>query len=198
MLPWRKILMFALCVLIPCCCYELLMGERDFSCPGLVKTQLVDEVSRYIDEASGGKSMLTATHLVDQCLEYDVDICFVLAQAHVESHFGTEGLARRTHSVFNVGAGDGCSYDTLNERYLYTHPDSSVVPYLELLTTRYLVNDKTEKDLMKCFATPGGKRYASNVDYEKKLRRRYDVLVKSTKIKELQERVTCNAPAPSR
>lgn len=188
----RKTMAMVLCLLFPCNCCEYVVGERDFSCTVMTKELLVAEVERCISGSSGGESQLTATNLVDLCLDYDVDICFVIAQAHVESHFGTRGMAQKTHSVFNVGAGDGYQYDAIQKIYKYEHPDSSVAPYLDLLTASYLVEGRTEHDLMHDFTTPNGKRYATNPEYEKKLRYRYAQFKKDTRILELQSMMRCD------
>ena len=105
--------------------------------------------------------------------QYNVDLVFVLAQEHVESHFGTKGTARRTNSVFNVGAFDGHSARRqIKNGYGYKHPDHSVEPYLKLLTNNYL-DGKTEFDLLESFVNAEGQRYASNPKYEKLMQEKY-------------------------
>ena len=130
------------------------------------KDALVVEVDKYIQTIAPG-SCLNGIVLVEQCLKYDVDIRLALVQGHCESHFGTKGLAAKTNSVFNVGAYDGLSAKQIMKNgHCYTHPDHSVEPYLKLLTTKYLVDGKTEMDLLDKFVDAGGHRYASNKNYE--------------------------------
>lgn len=133
------------------------------------KTKLIREVDEYITSVARNSKINSET-IVDACLEYDVDIKFVLAQGHIESHFGTAGKASRTNSVFNI---IGVKYD---------HPDHSIEPYLKLLNTRYLVNGKTEKDMMKNFCDRNGKRYAMSSTYERELRSTYNKIKKRTDI----------------
>ena len=67
--------------------------------------KLVTEVNNYIIQIAP-ESKLSPEFLVKKCLEYDTDIIFVLAQAILESHFGTKGKAAETNSVWNVGTFD--------------------------------------------------------------------------------------------
>ena len=132
------------------------------------KAQLVRSVQEYINQNSS-HSALSPLILVEMCEKYDVDIRFVLAQAHVESHFGTKGLASRTNSVWNVGAYDGLNESQINRRFKYKHPDDSIEPYLKLLKAKYLVNGKTEVDLVKKYVSSDGKRYATYQNYEREI-----------------------------
>ena len=107
--------------------------------------------------------------ILKACEEYDIDLFFVLAQGQLESHFGTKGMAAKTNSVFNVFAYDGHSYEKISKNGKYKHPDLSLEPYMKLLKSRYLVNGKTEKDLMIKYVDCNGKRYASDKNYEDSL-----------------------------
>ena len=130
------------------------------------KDNLVNEVDKYIQTVAPG-SCLNGIVLVDQCLKYNVDIKLALVQGHCESHFGTKGIASKTNSVFNVCAFDGLSASQIMKNgHGYTHPDHSVEPYLKLLTAKYLVDGKTEMDLLDKFVDASGHRYASNKNYE--------------------------------
>jgi len=130
----------------------------------IIDKKLLIAVNNYIYKCSNGKSQLNAKLIVSKCYENDIDLKLVLAQAQIESHFGTRGRAAKSHSVFNVGALDNGI--TLN---FYEHPNHSIDPYIKLLKTKYLVN-KTEKDLLYGkFVDNTGKRYATAKNYEKKL-----------------------------
>lgn len=135
---------------------------------------LAVEVDKYIN-AVAPTAVLDALNIIDLCSEYNVDIRLVLVQGHVESHFATKGTAARTNSVFNVGAYDGDSANKqIKNGFGYKHPDYSIEPYLKLLTTSYLVNGKTELDLINKFVNSEGKRYASATNYEEMLRMRWE------------------------
>ena len=116
---------------------------------------------------------MNGLEILRQCEKYNVDIFFVLAQGHIESHFGTKGLALRTNSVFNVFAFDGQDYNQISAKGKYSHPDLSIEPYLKLLTTRYLVNGKSEIDMMNKYIDVNGKRYATSKEYELNLTNMY-------------------------
>ena len=137
-----------------------------------IKTELVEEVDNYISRTSP-RSKVNGCVIVDACLKYNVDIKFVLAQGHIESHFGSAGKAARTNSIFNL------------DKTKYKHPNHSIEPYFELLTSKYLVRGKTEKDLMKNYVNKGGKRYATSKTYERDLTAAYTKIKNRTKIDKL-------------
>ena len=56
------------------------------------KSQVIDEIDKYIKQVAPN-SVLNAITLFNLCEEYGVDIKFALAQGHIESHFGTKGMA---------------------------------------------------------------------------------------------------------
>lgn len=151
------------------------------------KHQLVNEVQNYITTIAPS-SNLRGYAIVEECEEYNIDICFVLAQGEIESHFGTKGIAAKINSVFNVGIYDGLSIQEIGEKYKCDYPNESIEPYLKLLNERYLVN-KTEQDLMKKFVDKDGKRYASNPNYEIMVSERYKFITENTKIIELHNQV---------
>lgn len=135
---------------------------------------LAVEVDKYIKTVAP-TSVVDALNLIDLCSEYNVDLRLALVQGHLESHFATKGTAARTYSIFNVGAFDGHSAEKQKKNgYGYKHPDYSVEPYLKLLTTDYLVDGKTELDLLNKFVNKNGKRYASSTTYESMLKDRWD------------------------
>ena len=126
-------------------------------------------------------SCLRAIVVVDNCIKYDIDVCFVLAQGQKESHFGTQGLARKTNSVWNVFAFDGQTLEQIHKKGKYETPDDSVEPYMELLKKKYL-RDKTEYDLLDKFVNSEGNRYASDKNYEHALSEIYTRVKQETKI----------------
>ena len=96
--------------------------------------------------------------------KYDIDPRLFLVQGYLESHYGTKGLATKTHSVCNVGAWDDGTITAT-----YKHPNESIEPYYKLISRRYLVN-KTIEELLKKFVDKDGNRYASYLYYEDELR----------------------------
>lgn len=148
------------------------------------KSQVVEEIDKYIKYVAPN-STLNAITLFNLCEEYDIDIKFVLAQGHIESHFGTKGMARKTNSVFNVFAFDGQEYHKISRKGKYDHPDYSIKPYLTLLKDYYIVDNKNEYDLMDKFVNSEGKRYASDPLYESKLKSKFEYISENTKLDEL-------------
>ena len=149
------------------------------------KSELVKEVKAYIDSVAPTSS-LTGYAIVDYSEKYDLDIKFVLAQGQIESHFGTTGMAIKTNSVFNVGAYDSRSYEKINGKFKYKHPDFSIEPYMQLLYKEYITGSKTELDLMAKYINKNGQRYSSNTNYENDLLNLYKSIDKLTRITELQ------------
>lgn len=146
------------------------------------KCALVNEVQNYIEQVAPA-SNLRGYAIVEECEKYNVDICFVLAQGEIESHFGTKGIASKLNSVFNVGVYDDKTVETVNKKYKFDYANESIEPYLKLLTTKYLVN-KTEEELLIKFVDVNNKRYASNPNYEAILSTKYKSISESTKIVE--------------
>ena len=144
------------------------MEEYEFA-----RNQLAIEVDNYISSVAP-KANIDAFLMVDLCWQYGVDIRFVLAQGQIESHFATKGTAARTLSIFNVGAYDGHSASRQKRNgFGYSDPNDSIEPYLQLITNEYMVNGKTEIDLMQNYVNRLGMRYASNPRYERMLRTVY-------------------------
>ena len=148
------------------------------------KSQVVDEIDKYIKQFAPTSS-LNAIMLFELCETYDVDVKFALAQGHIESHFGTKGMARKTNSVFNVFAFDGQEYHKISRKGKYDHPDYSIEPYLKLLVNDYIIDNQTEYDLMTKFVNKDGKRYASDPCYENKLSKKFEYISNNTMIDSL-------------
>lgn len=147
-----------------------------------LEQKIIWEVNDYIKKY-GSESKISADTLVKICNRYNFNISFVLAQGHVESHFGTKGIATNTHSVFNVG-----TYDDGTILHIYDNPNESIEPYIILLKEKYLIGNKTIEDLM-CkdgYVNYKGKRYASYKYYEQKLKELYNYIQETTSIDSLQ------------
>lgn len=161
--------------------YEVYQEESRLRYDSLL-LELSNEIDTYISNVSNGASSLSGFVVATQCIEYDIDVCFVLAQGEQESHFGTQGVARKTNSVFNVFAFDGHSYNKINANGKYNHPNDCVEPYLKLLKRDYLVDGKTEFDLLHKYVNKNGARYASAESYEGSLCNKMNKIKSETRI----------------
>lgn len=105
--------------------------------------------------------------LVKASMERSFDLPFLMAVAHQESCFGATPRAKRTNSVFSEG-----SYDNGKNVVKYADPNDSVEGYIDLIQRAYAVNGKSLMDLLNTgsFVNGIGKRYASDKNYEKKIR----------------------------
>lgn len=149
------------------------------------KTKLVKEVQNYISSVAP-TSNVRGYAIVEECVKYNIDICFVLAQGEIESHFGTIGLGSKFNNVFNVDVHDKVKgKHDMNKKYIYEYPNQSIEPYLQLLNKNYLV-DKLESDLMQNYVDINGSRYASDENYEEKMRFKYKHIIENTNITNLQ------------
>lgn len=159
------------------------------------KLNLINETKRFINKMAPN-SELDGEKLVKECLKYNFNIKFALAQGLLESHYGTKGSARKTNSVWNVGA-----YDNGALMSWYKDPNESINPYIELVCNRYLMksdsiddNDKDFIDLLKDkgYINDIGKRYASAKKYEEKLRKLMIKVDMETSISLYQEIINLN------
>jgi len=158
---------------------EITIPDPVFTYTDKVKIRVYDklliEVTNYMNEIAPN-SKLNPDSLTSKCLDYDMDIIFVLAQGVLESHLGTKGKAAETNSVWNVG-----TYDNGKIIYRYSDPNESIEPYLQLLKKDYLINvtskgDTIYKDLHhlirdKGYKNMNGHRFASARGYEDAMRR---------------------------
>ena len=147
-----------------------------------VKCEIVCAIDNYLlDIAPTNK--IDSNILFELCEQYGVDVRFALAQGQVESHFATKGTAKKTNSIFNVGAYDGHSAKRqMRNGFGYADPNDSIEPYLILITNNYLVDGKTIHDLMLNYVNNLGMRYASDRRYEKMLRNVYNRINTSTNL----------------
>lgn len=145
-----------------------------------VKVNIIAEIDSYMYHVAPDTEVCSTT-LFELCDNYNVDVRFAMAQAQVESHYATKGTAKKTKSVFNVGAYDGHSARRqIRNGFGYADPNDSIEPYLVLITTDYLVNGKTIKDLMCNYVNKYNMRYASDRRYERTLRNVYNRINKNT------------------
>lgn len=141
------------------------------------KISEIDNFMKYVAELNDRDPktiQLSAEHIVNMCDKYNFPLPLLLAQAHLESHFGTTSRARRTNSVFSVG-----SYDDGRNIYKPSTQNESVENYIKTIQNYYLCN-KSVDDLLKNggFVNHLGKRYASDKNYELKIRQTMNGLIK--------------------
>lgn len=137
----------------------------------------VDSLMKYVAELNGKNPemiKLSAKHIVKMCEKYNFPLPLLLAQAHLESHFGTTPRAIRTNSVFSVG-----SYDDGRDVYQPSSQNHSVENYIKTIQKYYLA-DKTIDELLQDgnFINHQGNRYASDKNYERKIRQTMQGLIK--------------------
>jgi flagellum-specific peptidoglycan hydrolase FlgJ len=126
-----------------------------------------EQIDNYVTK-SAPTSDVSAAELWRVSKKYNINILLILAQAHLESHFGTKGKASYTKSVFNVGA-----WDDGQIRNRYKEANESIEPYAKLLSTEYGINKATNLDSLLVpgrFKNHAGNRYASSKNYERALR----------------------------
>ena len=141
----------------------------------------VEAVKNYIEYAIKNQNYkyndlkVSPEAFVLESIKNDFDLPLMLAQAHQESCFGMSARARKTNSIFAVGLHD----DGTNTKF-YTPQDESIKNYIDLLKQNYLVNGKTELDLLKTngFVDYRNNRYASDENYESNIRRIRNKIIK--------------------
>ena len=95
-----------------------------------------------------------------------------------------------------MGAYDGYYYSNIMTIHKYSHPNMSIEPYLKLLYKKYLTYE-AEEGLLKNFVDHNGNRFASDKNYEERLRYKYKYISNNTQIDSLNSqlnywRVKCN------
>lgn len=164
--------------------YEIYRSRTELAMEG-IKDDIVTEIDCYIDSIAPD-SGLNGIKLFELCNKYGVDVRFAMAQAQVESHFGTKGMAAKTNIVWNVKTYDNRTLDDIRKHNDdFKHPDESIEPYLSLLVNSYFVDGKTEEDMFINFVNKDGKRYASNTNYENAMLSVYERINNETDLKRL-------------
>lgn len=146
-----------------------------------IKSEIISEVSKYI-ETYAPNSKMSPNIIVSKCLEKDYDISLLLAQAHIESHFGTKGRALRTNSVFGIGA-----YDDGTNKSFYKSPDDAIDHYVDVMQNYYLQDNPPLEVLRNGLKRDGKYRYASDPNYENKLINKIKQINSEYHIYKLQE-----------
>lgn len=140
---------------------------------------LVNEVKTYIKTYHKNAHDIIAESIVKHGLKNNIDICFMLSQAKIETCFGKAGIGRPTSrkSLFGV------------ERRKYKTYDECVESYVNVLKKYYLVKGKTEQHLLKKYVSKSGHRYAQNPNYERDLQKTYNHIKRKTDISTIQQSI---------
>ena len=164
--------------------YQIYRARTELAMQG-IKDDIVTSIDNYIDSVAPD-NLLNGIKLFELCDKYGVDVRFAMAQAQVESHFGTKGMAAKTNIVWNVKTYDGDTLEDIKKRKCtFKHPDESIEPYLLLLVNDYFVDGKTEEDMFINFVNHDNKRYASNTNYEDMMLNVYNRINENTNLKKL-------------
>ena len=128
-------------------------------------------MDEYIEYAETANSILTnykhkfdgyilAKSWIQTKLKYEIDIpvTLALAQAQLESGFGTKGLGREKNNPYNIRKGNG-------EYVRYKTMEEGILAYYELMATKYL-SCKDIDELLENFTNCNNKRYAEYPQYE--------------------------------
>jgi flagellum-specific peptidoglycan hydrolase FlgJ len=101
-----------------------------------------------------------------------------LAQGQLETRFGTDASGRPNYRTnpFNVG-----EYDN-GTKIIFPDTQSGVNAYYDLMARRYLKGKDRDK-LLNNFVNDKGNRYASDPNYEKKLRGQINYINRRAKAK---------------
>lgn len=140
-----------------------------------LRNLMIDEVQSFIDKKAPKAHKDIAPLLVDNGLQHDIDIAFMMAQAQYETSFGTAGAGRPSarYSLFGVNGKFKNYEDAINK-------------YITLLKEKYLTKGKTEQHLMRNYTNVNGHRYSTNDKYESNLREYYDKVIKVSNIRDIQ------------
>lgn len=143
-----------------------------------IKNELIDEVENYIFNNFPKTHQTIPTLIVENGLEHEIDIIFMMAQTQLETQFGTLGAGREKsrRSLFGVAIKKYSTYD------------KAVEDYIAILKKHYLTKGRNEQSLMRNYITTRGGRYASHPYYEVELRKTYNDIKKKTKIDDLQSK----------
>lgn len=143
--------------------------------------ETVQDVKDYITYAVGciGKTYddvsIHPETLVKLCYQYDYDLPMLLSALHLESHFGTTPRAKRTNSPCSVGC-----WDDGQNRITYKNQDEAVEHYIKLMKNNFIRGRSIDTVLSDGNLVNGdGNRYASDVNYEKKIRRLRNRIIKN-------------------
>jgi len=145
-----------------------------------VEEQIIEEVGRHMLKVSRDVDNSLPSIFVKKSIENDIDLVFMMAQAEIETAYGTQGIGRPNSkkSLFGVMRGDYATYGQACD------------DWCKILKKSYLSSTRDEKSLMENYVTKSGYRYAEDIEYEGKLRGKYYAISKTTGIHNLLDEYT--------
>lgn len=169
--------MVAMCVTNNTNSFDTIQLKAVVSLKDSIKNEIIDEAEKYIFNNYPKTHKDVPSLLVENGLENDIDILFMMAQTQQETGFGNYGAGRESsrRSLFGVAIRK------------YSNYENAIVDYVKILKKNYLSKGRTEEQLMQRYVTTSGARYAADRSYEAKLSKTYQKISKQTKIKELQK-----------
>lgn len=138
------------------------------------RQELIKEVTSYIENSHDKFDKKVGVYFVDQFIDNNIDLCFGLAQAKIETNFGSLGAGKSRKSMFGVYNRNYKSYEDCIDHYLSN------------LHKNYINDSRDIHVLMKNYTTHSGHRYAEDLDYERKLTAQYKIIRTSTRIEYLE------------
>jgi hypothetical protein len=157
--------------------------EPNFSIPKPSKDESLEESYHSYKEQADTilktkRTKMTGQMLADAWLEtkkeYDVDVpvTLALAQAKMESSYGTSQLSIQKNNPYSLrGSGSYKSFKTLY---------SGILSYYKIMATRYL-KCRTSEELMINFVNCSGHRYAESRVYESTVKKEVNTIIQLIK-----------------
>lgn len=141
-----------------------------------LQNELITEVETYI-KSKNPNTKLSASNIVNLCIEYDFDIPLLLSQAQVETAFGK--TSKKSNSVFGV----------YNKKF--EHPDHSVLNYIQLMKKSYVRTRTPEQCIAAGFYVEGSKKYkyASNPKYSQTIKMVRSTIIRTTSIQDIHKQI---------
>lgn len=133
------------------------------------KVFAVDEYMRYAVECIG-KTIhdveIDPGVLVKMAYDNNYDLPMLMAAIHLESHFGVTDRAKRTNSPCSIGC-----WDNGDNRIRFMDQEEGIEYYIQIMKKNYIRGRDIGTVLQNGNLVNGiGKRYASDKNYERKLR----------------------------
>lgn len=135
-----------------------------------MKHSLISEVHSYITK-NAKKNKMSATYIVNKCIDKRFDISLLLSQAHLESHFGDN---MKGNSCFGM-KGKG-----------FINTNHAVDEYIKLMQTKYIITRTPEQLIASNFKVEGSSKYRyAGPGYGNKIKSIRKNIIKTTRIHQL-------------
>ena len=157
------------------------MSDNDYELFQRKVEALKNEMNRVLayKNKSTDDILFNIENVVYLCYKYNFDLTLLVAMMQGETHFGTSNRSIRTGSVISIGQYDNKTVVT------YNNQDECFEPYIKIVQRDYLDNgNKSVDDILADgkFVNHMGKRYASDPQYEKKIRRIRNSLIRNVPV----------------